>query len=171
MDWRRIVGSGGDLAVGQDEDEGKHFRLKLLRVSAIAFAVTVLGTVLQAVARVPTETVAYWAAVLISVGTILNMIAAWYDIRPRLFARVNLYVATFIVIGVGLLYLMTGTLNLADMGRRIGAVHGTRPVLAALAFLTVGISLKLALFPLHQWLPNAYAFAPSSVSAAMLFRR
>ena len=73
--------------------------------------------------------------------------------------------ATFIVIGVGLLYLMTGTLNLADMGQRLGDVQGTRPVLAALAFLTVGISLKLALFPLHQWLPNAYAFAPSSVSA------
>jgi len=73
--------------------------------------------------------------------------------------------ATFIVIGIGLLYLMTGTLNLADMGRRIAAVQTTRPVLAALAFLTVGISLKLALFPLHQWLPNAYAYAPSAVSA------
>jgi multicomponent Na+:H+ antiporter subunit D len=73
--------------------------------------------------------------------------------------------ATFIVIGVGLLYLMTGTLNLADMGQRLAGVQGTRPVLAALAFLTVGISLKLALFPLHQWLPNAYAFAPSAVSA------
>jgi multicomponent Na+:H+ antiporter subunit D len=73
--------------------------------------------------------------------------------------------ATFIVIGVGLLYLMTGTLNLADMGRRIASVQGTRPVLAALAFLTVGISLKLAMFPLHQWLPNAYALAPSAVSA------
>jgi multicomponent Na+:H+ antiporter subunit D len=73
--------------------------------------------------------------------------------------------ATFIVIGVGLLYLMTGTLNLVDMGQRIAAVQGTRPVLAALAFLTVGVSLKLALFPLHQWLPNAYAFAPSAVSA------
>lgn len=73
--------------------------------------------------------------------------------------------ATFIVIGIGLLYLMTGTLNLADMGRRITAVQGTRPVLAALAFLTVGISLKLAMFPLHQWLPNAYTFAPSAVAA------
>ncbi len=73
--------------------------------------------------------------------------------------------ATFIVVGVGLLYLMTGTLNMADMGRRIASVQGTRPVLAALAFLTVGISLKLALFPLHQWLPNAYAYAPSSVAA------
>jgi multicomponent Na+:H+ antiporter subunit D len=73
--------------------------------------------------------------------------------------------ATFIVIGIGLLYLMTGTLNLADMGQRLAEVRGTRPVLAALAFLTVGISLKLALFPLHQWLPNAYAYGPSPVAA------
>lgn len=73
--------------------------------------------------------------------------------------------ATFIVIGIGLLYLMTGTLNLADMGQRLAAVRATRPVLAALAFLTVGISLKAALFPLHQWLPNAYTYAPSAVSA------
>ncbi len=73
--------------------------------------------------------------------------------------------ATFIVIGVGLLYLMTGTLNLADMAARLDGVRETRPVLAALAFLTVGISLKLALFPLHQWLPNAYTYAPSAVSA------
>jgi multicomponent Na+:H+ antiporter subunit D len=68
--------------------------------------------------------------------------------------------ATFLVIGIGLLYLMTGTLNLADMGQRLASVQGTRPVLAALAFITVGVSLKLALFPLHQWLPNAYTFAP-----------
>jgi multicomponent Na+:H+ antiporter subunit D len=73
--------------------------------------------------------------------------------------------ATFIVIGVGLLYLSTGTLNLVDLGTRLPLVAGDRPVLAALAFLTVGVCLKLALFPLHQWLPNAYTFAPSAVSA------
>lgn len=73
--------------------------------------------------------------------------------------------ATFFVIGVGLLYLMTGTLNIADMGRRLALVQNHRPVLAALAFLTVGLSLKLALFPLHQWLPNAYAYAPTGVAA------
>jgi multicomponent Na+:H+ antiporter subunit D len=73
--------------------------------------------------------------------------------------------ATFIVIGVGLLYLVTGTLNLRDIGARIADVEQTRPVLAALAFLVVGISLKAALFPLHMWLPAAYAHAPSAVSA------
>jgi multicomponent Na+:H+ antiporter subunit D len=73
--------------------------------------------------------------------------------------------ATFFVIGVGLLYLATGTLNMADMALRLADVRDARPVLAALAFLTVGMSLKLALFPLHQWLPNAYACAPSAVTA------
>ncbi len=75
--------------------------------------------------------------------------------------------ATFYVIGVGLLYLMTGTLNLADMAVRLAAVEETRPVLAALAFITVGLSLKFALFPLHVWLPGAYAYAPSAVAAFM----
>ena len=73
--------------------------------------------------------------------------------------------ATFYVIGIGLLYLMTGTLNLADLADRLPAVKDGRPVLTALAFITVGIGLKLALFPLHQWLPNAYAYAPSVVTA------
>ncbi|MBI4289972.1 MAG: monovalent cation/H+ antiporter subunit D family protein [Betaproteobacteria bacterium] len=73
--------------------------------------------------------------------------------------------ATFYVIGVGLLYLVTGTLNLADLAARLRDVQEIRPVLAALAFITVGMGLKLALFPLHFWLPNAYAFAPSAVTA------
>ncbi len=73
--------------------------------------------------------------------------------------------ATFYVIGVGLLYLVTGTLNIADIADRLPQAGNGRAVLAALAFVTVGVSLKLALFPLHFWLPNAYAHAPSAVTA------
>ncbi len=73
--------------------------------------------------------------------------------------------ATFILIGVGFLYMMTGTLNMADLAERLGPVSETRTVRAALAFLAVGISLKLALFPLHLWMPGAYSEAPSVVSA------
>lgn len=75
--------------------------------------------------------------------------------------------ATFIVIAIGFLYLMTGTLNLADMANHLSAIKSTRPVLVALAFFTVGVSLKAALFPLHQWLPNAYTYAPSAVTALL----
>jgi multicomponent Na+:H+ antiporter subunit D len=71
--------------------------------------------------------------------------------------------ATFYVIGVGFLYILTGSLNMADIAERLGSVppDQSRAIMAALAFITVGVSLKLALFPLHVWLPNAYAYAPS----------
>ena len=73
--------------------------------------------------------------------------------------------ATFILIGVGLLYVITGTLNIADLQDRIMAVESERTIITALAFLTVGICIKFALFPLHAWLPNAYTYSPSVVSA------
>ena len=72
--------------------------------------------------------------------------------------------ATFYIIGVGLMYMMTGTLNMADLATLLPAIADSRTILAALAFLTVGLCLKLALFPLHLWLPNAYTYAPSAVS-------
>jgi multicomponent Na+:H+ antiporter subunit D len=73
--------------------------------------------------------------------------------------------ATFFLIGVGLLYSLTGTLNIADLAGRLPAVAGTRTVHTAFAFIVAGIGLKLALFPVHLWLPNAYTYAPSVVSA------
>lgn len=75
--------------------------------------------------------------------------------------------ATFYLIGVGLLYQATGTLNIADLSVRVAELADSRSVRAAFAFMTIGIAIKLALFPLHIWLPNAYAYAPS-VSSAFL---
>jgi multicomponent Na+:H+ antiporter subunit D len=72
--------------------------------------------------------------------------------------------ATFIVIGIGMMYMMTGTLNMQDLATLLPEV-GNRTVSVAFAFLAVGISLKLALWPLHQWLPDAYTYAPSAVTA------
>ena len=73
--------------------------------------------------------------------------------------------ATFYLIGVGLIYMMTGTLNFSDMEFRIHAVADQRPILAAAGFITVGLALKAAIFPLHVWLPNAYTYAPHMVTA------
>ena len=72
--------------------------------------------------------------------------------------------ATFFLIGVGLLYALTGTLNMADLAARIPSVAESSTVRVAFGFILVGIGLKIALFPLHQWLPGAYTFAPSSVT-------
>lgn len=75
--------------------------------------------------------------------------------------------ATFILIGIGMMYVMTGTLNMADLAARLPEVSDSRTIRVAFGFLTVGICLKLALFPLHLWLPNAYAYAPSAVTALL----
>ena len=73
--------------------------------------------------------------------------------------------ATFYIIGVGMLFTITGSLNFVDIAERLSDADMARSAIAGLAFLTVGISLKLALFPLHAWLPNAYAYAPSAITA------
>ena len=73
--------------------------------------------------------------------------------------------ATFYVIGIGFLYMMTGTLNMADLATLIMENGSNRTIEAGFAFIVVGIGLKVAIYPLHLWLPNAYTYAPSAVSA------
>jgi multicomponent Na+:H+ antiporter subunit D len=72
---------------------------------------------------------------------------------------------TFVLIGIGFMYQLTGTLNMAELSVLLPSVQGERTALMAFAFLTVGIAIKLAVFPLHQWLPSAYAQAPTVVTA------
>jgi multicomponent Na+:H+ antiporter subunit D len=72
--------------------------------------------------------------------------------------------ATFYLIGVGMIYMMTGTLNLDDMAQRVVGIEDQRPILVAAAFVFIGLALKAALFPLHVWLPNAYTHAPHMVT-------
>ena len=98
--------------------------------------------------------------VLISLGEKRNALTAAY--RYLILGTIG---ATFYIIGVGLLYQMTGTLNIADISQRLPEVVGIKTVMVAFAFMTVGIGLKLGLFPLHVWLPNAYTYAPSIVTA------
>ncbi|MCG7899476.1 MAG: monovalent cation/H+ antiporter subunit D family protein [Candidatus Thiodiazotropha lotti] len=72
--------------------------------------------------------------------------------------------ATFYLIGVGLLYSQTGTLNMQDMANILPSVLHLNTVVTGFTFIMVGIALKLALFPLHLWLPNAYTYAPTVVT-------
>jgi multicomponent Na+:H+ antiporter subunit D len=99
---------------------------------------------------------------LVAVGRHREAVVASYN-----YLILGTVAATFILLGVGYLYMATGTLNMADLRERLPEIYSSRVVLTAFAFFTVGLSLKLALFPLHAWLPNAYTYAPSVVSAVM----
>ena len=72
--------------------------------------------------------------------------------------------ATFLLIGIGLIYSETGTLNMLDLAGRLPSVFELRTVHTAFAFIMIGVALKLALFPLHLWLPNAYTYAPTVIT-------
>ncbi|QUI60021.1 MULTISPECIES: proton-conducting transporter transmembrane domain-containing protein [Wolbachia] len=72
--------------------------------------------------------------------------------------------ATFYLFGIGLLYSMTGTLNMSDMAERIVPLYDNNIIRLGTLFIFVGLSIKMALFPLSKWLVNAYSEAPSFIS-------
>jgi multicomponent Na+:H+ antiporter subunit D len=72
--------------------------------------------------------------------------------------------ACFYLLGVGYLYLLTGSLNMADIANILHGLQETAALATAFAFIMVGLWVKMAFFPLHSWLPNAYSLAPSGAS-------
>jgi len=77
--------------------------------------------------------------------------------------------ATFYLLGIGYLYIKTGTLNMQDLHAVMTAqqLFASPTVQVALILLIVGLWIKMAFFPFHGWLPNAYTWSPLT-SAAMM---
>ena len=71
------------------------------------------------------------------------------------------------LLGVGFIYFSTGTLNMADAAALLPAVADSPTTLAAVVLVTVGLGVKMALFPLHVWLPDAHTNAPPAVAALL----
>jgi len=67
--------------------------------------------------------------------------------------------ACFYLLGIGYLYIKTGTLNMADLARLLHepALMQSVSIKVAFLFVIVGLFIKMALFPAHGWLPNAYS--------------
>lgn len=80
------------------------------------------------------------------------------------YVALNLIASAFFLAGIGILYGMAGTLNMADLARQLREVPhgGTVPVIAALLFAAFGI--KSAVFPLFFWLPASYHTPPVAVT-------
>ena len=71
---------------------------------------------------------------------------------------------TFYLLGVVYFYAATGALNLADLATRLPALLDSKAVLGGLIFIFIGLAIKMALLPMHAWLPDAYAHAPDAVT-------
>ena len=79
----------------------------------------------------------------------------------------NLVASALFLLGLGLLYASTGTLNMTDVALKVALLTGDQAVLArsAAVVLLIVFGLKAALFPLYFWLPNTYAAASAPVAA------
>ncbi len=73
--------------------------------------------------------------------------------------------SALILFCIGIVFALTGTLNMADIALRLAEIESRAPVVLALAGMTVGFLVKAGLFPLHVWLPDAHAIAPSPINA------
>ncbi|KAB7647635.1 monovalent cation/H+ antiporter subunit D [Polymorphobacter fuscus] len=80
---------------------------------------------------------------------------------------VNIVGSSLFLVALGLLYALTGTLNMADMGLRVAALGpDDQGLLRIAALLLVSVfALKAALVPLHLWLPRTYAVTTPAVAA------
>lgn len=75
--------------------------------------------------------------------------------------------ASFYLLGLGFLFVETGSLNMADVAKLLPSLYGEPTVIAGAGLMVIGIGIKMAIFPLHGWLPDAYTYAPSTSSALL----
>ena len=76
---------------------------------------------------------------------------------------------SFFLLGVGFLYAMTGTLDIFYIAERLPAAFNSSMQMVIMSFVLIatGMGIKIAVFPLHGWLPDAHSMAPSPVSALL----
>jgi multicomponent Na+:H+ antiporter subunit D len=78
---------------------------------------------------------------------------------------INLLSSLLFLAGVGIVYSLTGTLNMAEIAVRIGEVENTGLVTTAAMFFLISFGIKSAIFPLFFWLPASYHTPPVTVMA------
>ncbi|MGC3976208.1 MAG: monovalent cation/H+ antiporter subunit D [Nitrospira sp.] len=83
------------------------------------------------------------------------------------YAAINIAASSVFLMAIGLLYGITGTLNMAHLAERVALVRTEDVALVRVAgLLLLGVfSIKAALFPLYFWLPALYSNAPAPVAA------
>lgn len=81
------------------------------------------------------------------------------------YMAMNILASTFFLTGVGLLYGLTGSLNMADLSLKVPLVQDQSLVNLTAVFFLIGFGIKAAVFPLYFWLPSSYHTPPSAVAA------
>jgi len=154
-----IVAIYSKRSVEQEIPENKIpqlYTLFLLNITGL-LGITVTGDLFNL--YVLLEITSFSAYALIAIGEKGALIASF---RYVVMGTIG---ACFYLLGVSFIYIMTGSLNMADVSQILPHLYQSKVVLMAFTFLIIGIAIKMALYPLHAWLPDAYTHAPSAISA------
>lgn len=81
------------------------------------------------------------------------------------YMAMNILASMFFLTGIGILYGITGSLNMADLSLKIHDVENKSLVGITSVFFILGFGIKSAVFPLYFWLPSSYHTPPSAVAA------
>lgn len=135
-----------------------YYALLLLNLGAL-IGLTVTGDLFNLYVFMEVLSLSSYALVAVSGERIAEMAAFKYLVMGAISSL-------GILLAIGLLYALTGSLNMRDVTARL-AGSAAAPLALAIGLLTVGFMVKAALFPLHIWLPDAHAIAPSPVSAIL----
>ncbi len=80
----------------------------------------------------------------------------------------TLFGSAFMLAGILSLYFATGSLSMLEIANQgLGMVQSVMPVVAIFWLLLIGFAVKLPVFPLHTWLPDAHTDAPTAVSVML----
>jgi len=81
------------------------------------------------------------------------------------YVGINLVASASFLSAIGLLYGMTGTLNLADLSGSMQNIQGSGLEATVAMLFLIGFGIKAGLFPLYFWLPASYHTPPAPIAA------
>jgi len=113
--------------------------------------------------------------VLIELGMLIIAVLIMYKRDKQsvydamLYLMINFIAMAFMLLGLGFIYRMAGTLDLDLLKERLSSVKEPRTLILPFALIITAIATKSALFPLFSWLPRAHGApsAPGIVSAIL----
>lgn len=134
------------------------YPLVLLLLGAL-FGVAVAGDLFNLFVSLEIYSIASYA--LIALGGPAAAVASY---RYLLIGTVG---SSMYLLGVGFVYFTTGSLGMDSVGPPLEELTGSPTTAAATALIVFGLGTKMAIFPLHVWLPDAHSHAPPAVAALL----
>lgn len=147
------------VGLGTEASRGLQLYPLILLLLGALMGVAVAGDLFNLFVSLEIYSIASYA--LIALG---GPAAAVASFRYLLIGTVG---SSLYLLGVGFMYFTTGTLSMASVGQALQGLTDSPTTAAAVALVVVGLGIKMAIFPLHGWLPDAHSHAPPGVAALL----